>query len=105
MWCVSAVLDDKVRYDHHETMKKAIVSELKTHLSSYLAEVRRGQSVVVCDRATPIARLIPYEPDEEDGFQVLPASLPVRDLKKVRGVRAKRRIDVVRLLREDRDAR
>ena len=86
-------------------MKKAMVSELKAHLSSYLAEVRRGQSVVVCDRATPIARLIPYAPDDDDGFQVRPASLPVGDLKKVRGVRPKRRIDVVRLLREDRDAR
>lgn len=82
-----------------------MVSELKAHLSSYLAEVRRGHSVVVCDRAIPIARLIPYEPDDEEGFQVQPASLPVRDLKKVRAVRPKRPIDVVRLLREDRDAR
>jgi len=82
-----------------------MVSELKTHLSSYLAEVRRGHSVVVCDRATPIARLVPYAPDEDDGFEVLPASLPVSDLKKIRGVRPKRPIDVVRLLREDRDAR
>ncbi len=86
-------------------MKKAMVSELKTHLSSYLAAVRRGQSVVVCDRTTPIARLVPYAPDEDDGFEVVPASLPVSDLKKIRGVRPKRPIDVVRLLREDRDAR
>ena len=86
-------------------MKRAMVSELKTHLSAYLAEVRRGRSVVVCDRETPIARLIPYEPEEDDGFQVVPASLPVGDVKKVRGVRPKRRIDVVRLLREDRDTR
>jgi prevent-host-death family protein len=86
-------------------MKKAMVSELKTHLSSYLAAVRRGQTVVVCDRATPIARLIPYEPDEDDGFEVVPASLPVSALKKVRGVRPKRPVDVVRLLREDRDSR
>ena len=82
-----------------------MVSELKTHLSSYLAEVRRGKSVIVCDRATPIARLIPYAPDEADGFDVVPASLPSSDLRKVRAVRPKRAIDVVRLLREDRDAR
>ena len=82
-----------------------MVSELKTHLSAYLAEVRRGRSVVVCDRTTPIARLIPYEPDKDDDFAVVPASLPVSALKKVRGVRPKRPIDVVRLLREDRDAR
>ena len=82
-----------------------MVSELKSHLSAYLAEVRQGRSIVVCDRATPIARLVPYEPDEEDGFEVLAASLPVSELKKVRGVRPKRPVDVVRLLREDRDAR
>lgn len=82
-----------------------MVSELKTHLSSYLAEVRRGHSVVVCDRATPIAVLIPYEPDDQDGFDVQPASLPVSELKNVRSVRPKRPIDVVALLREDRDSR
>ena len=86
-------------------MKKAMVSDLKTHLSAYLAEVRRGRSVIVCDRTTPIARLIPYEPDADDGFQVVPAPLPIRALKKVRSVRPHRSIDVVRLLREDRDAR
>ena len=86
-------------------MKRAKVSELKTHLSSYLAEVRRGRSIVVCDRTTPIARLVPYDSDDDEGFEVVPASLPVRDLQQVRGVRPKRPIDVVRLLREDRDAR
>ena len=96
---------DMTMHDHDETMKRAMVSELKTHLSAYLAEVRRGQSVVVCDRTTPIARLVPYEADEDDGFQVMPASLPTGELRKVRGVRPKRPVDVVRLLREDRDAR
>jgi prevent-host-death family protein len=86
-------------------MKRAMVSDLKTHLSSYLAEVRRGHSVVVCDRTMPIARLVPYQSEEEDGFEVVPATSPVSDLGKVRGVRPKRRVDVVRVLREDRDAR
>jgi len=86
-------------------MKRAMVSDLKAHLSSYLAEVRRGRSIVVCDRATPIARLVPYEADSGDGFEVLPGALPVRALKRVRGVQPKRDVDVVGLLREDRDAR
>jgi prevent-host-death family protein len=90
---------------HHVTMKRALVSELKTHLSSYLADVRRGESVVVCDRSTPIARLVPYEAEDDEGFELVPASLPARDVKKVRGVRPKRPVDVVKLLREDRDAR
>jgi prevent-host-death family protein len=86
-------------------MKRALVSELKAHLSAYLSEVRRGGSVVVCDRATPIARLIPYEPDADDGFEIVPASRPATDVKGIRGVRVRKPIDVVRLLREDRDAR
>jgi prevent-host-death family protein len=86
-------------------MKKVMVSELKARLSSFLAEVRKGQSVVVCDRATPIARLVPYEPDEDDGFEIVPSSRPMRELAKMPRVRPKRPVDVVRLLREDRDAR
>jgi prevent-host-death family protein len=99
-------LADKTISGHDEAMKKAMVSDLKANLSAYLAEVRRGRSVIVCDRTIPIARLVPYEPDDDEGFQVIPASLPLRDLKKVRSVRPHRTIDdAVRLLREDRDAR
>ncbi len=86
-------------------MKRAMVSELKLHLSAYLADVRRGESVVVCDRSTPIARLVPYEDDQREGFEVVAASRPAAELEKLERVRPKRRIDVVRLLREDRDAR
>jgi prevent-host-death family protein len=86
-------------------MKRALVSELKAHLSAYLGDVRRGDSIVVCDRATPIARLIPYEPDADDGFEVVPASSPVSDVRRIRSLRPKQAVDVVRLLREDRDAR
>ena len=82
-----------------------MVSELKARLSAYLAAVRRGESVVVCDRTTPIARLVPYEPDDDAGFEVLAASGGTGDLRAIRGVRPKRPIDVVRLLREDRDVR
>jgi prevent-host-death family protein len=86
-------------------MKKALVSELKARLSWYLAEVRRGQAVVVCDRATPIARLVPYANDAQDGFEVVPAAAPAGDLRNVRGVLPKRSVDVVQLLREDRESR
>jgi hypothetical protein len=48
---------------------------------------------------------VPYAPDELDGFEVVPASLPVTELKKIRSVQPKRPIDVVGVLREDRDTR
>ena len=40
-------------------MKQASVSILKAQLSQYLAAVKAGEEVIVTDRGTPIARLIP----------------------------------------------
>lgn len=40
--------------------KSVKVAELKARLSAYLREARRGHPVTVCDRDTPVARLIPY---------------------------------------------
>jgi prevent-host-death family protein len=85
-------------------MKEVKVSDLKAHLSEYLARVRRGETVVVCDRSHPIARVVPYQ-DSLEGFRVEEAVRPPRALKKIRGVRPSRPVDVVRLLREDRDSR
>ena len=85
-------------------MKSAKVSELKAHLSAYLAAVRRGETVIVCDRNTPIARLVPYD-EERDGFSIEGPRRPLSDLKKVRGVKLKRPTDILRLLRESRGDR
>jgi prevent-host-death family protein len=41
-------------------MKTVKVAELKARLSEYLRAVRRGESVTVLDRETPIARIVPY---------------------------------------------
>lgn len=86
-------------------MKRAMVSELKARLSAYLAEVRRGRSIVICDRATPVARLVPFTHDDTDGFDVVPAARPPSELRKVRTIRPGAPIDVVGILRADRDAR
>lgn len=85
-------------------MKQAKISELKAHLSSYLALVRRGEVVVICDRETPIARIVPVE-DALDGFRVEEATRPTKALRKVRGVALSRPANVQKLLREDRDQR
>jgi prevent-host-death family protein len=36
------------------------IAELKSRLSHYLRAARRGRSVAVFDRDTPVARLVPY---------------------------------------------
>ena len=40
-------------------MNKVKVAELKNNLSRYLAYVRTGREVLVLDRDTPVARLVP----------------------------------------------
>jgi len=85
-------------------MKMANVSELKAKLSAYLSEVRGGGTVTVYDRNTPIARIVPFQ-DEPDGLVILEASAPASDLKKIKGVRPRKRISLDRLLRETRGDR
>lgn len=46
------------------------IAELKAHLSRHLQAVREGGQVVVLDRKTPIARIVPFAPH--------PGSLVVR---------------------------
>ena len=71
-------------YDHIMTMKEppektVKVAELKARLSAYLRAVRRGHPITVCDRDTPIARLVPYRPAGEP----LTVRHPVRALHDV----------------------
>ena len=83
-------------------MKNAKVSELKAHLSRYLSEVRRGETVIVFDRNTPIARLLPYE-DQFDEFRIEKPRRPPRALKKIRRIRLRKKVDIVKVLREMRE--
>jgi prevent-host-death family protein len=85
-------------------MKRAQIAELKAHLSQYLAQVRRGDTVVVCDRSTPIARLVPYT-DADDALVVHEPTASAAALKRVAGVKLKRPADLVRMLRDSRDQR
>ena len=45
------------------------IAELKNNLSAYLARVRGGEELLVRDRQTPIARIVPLghlDPEEEE---------------------------------------
>ena len=42
-------------------MKRVLISELKSHLSEHLRAVQAGEPLIVMDRKTPIARIVPYE--------------------------------------------
>ena len=38
-------------------MKKLNIHEAKTHLSEYLAELKQGETILLCKRNTPIAEI------------------------------------------------
>ena len=45
-------------------MKSVGIAELKARLSEHLRAVRRGRTLTVLDRDTPIARIVPYDSTE-----------------------------------------
>jgi len=86
-------------------MDTVTVAELKAKLSHYLREVREGRSFTVLSRDIPVATLGPYETEEIDDFEIIeptedPALWGQVDLPPLG-----RSIDVVALIREDRDDR
>ncbi len=42
-------------------MKRVGIADLKAHLSGHLRTVRKGESLIVVDRDTPVARLVPFD--------------------------------------------
>src|SRR4029079_15332563 len=40
-------------------MKSVRIAELKSRLSEYLRAVRRGETIAVLDRETPVAQIVP----------------------------------------------
>lgn len=46
-----------------EQLIRATISEVKNGLSAYLRRVRSGESVLVLDRKTPVARIVPVGRD------------------------------------------
>jgi len=86
-------------------MSTVTVAELKARLSYYLREVRQGRSFTVLSRDIPVATLAPYEPPKVDDLDIIeptedPALWGQVDLPPL-----DRPIDVVALIREDRDDR
>jgi prevent-host-death family protein len=86
-------------------MTRVNISTLKANLSAYVRKAHRGQTVVVLDRDHAVARLMPLE-DIEEGWV---ASAPKPGAASWREIPLPPRhepvLDVVRMLREDRDRR
>jgi len=96
-------------------MRSVNIADLKNNLSRYLSEVRRGEEVLVKDRNKPIARIVPLEPEEkgEAELQELIAQGSARPPRSSEALPEsfwkqplpKADIDLLDLIREDRDGR
>ena len=76
------------------------IAELKARLSAHLGAVRKGRSVTVLDRGTPVARIVPYG---GEAMEVRRATRRPADL--TLPPKPARKTDSVALLLEDRQRR
>ncbi len=56
------------------TEKTVKIAQLKAQLSAFVRAARRGHTIVVCERDTPVARLVPYMSADD----TLTSRLPLR---------------------------
>ena len=47
-------------------MASVKIADLKNNLSAYLRKVRTGEELIICDRKSPIAKIVPLSADELD---------------------------------------
>ena len=64
--------------DYNVVMTAVRIAELKSRLSEHLRSVRKGRTLTVLDRDTPIARIVPYAAEP---IEVRRATRRLRDLE------------------------
>jgi len=65
---------------------KVGIAELKAHLSAYVRAAQKGKEVIIKDRETEIAKIVPIG-ERKLPFQVIPASLPSKAIDDMAGFR------------------
>src|SRR5258708_12731700 len=61
-------------YNSHEgrsLMRSVNVAELKNQLSKYLTFAKGGEEIVIRDRNLPVAKLVPFSPEQPTEQQLL----------------------------------
>ncbi|TMI84148.1 MAG: type II toxin-antitoxin system prevent-host-death family antitoxin [Bacillati bacterium ANGP1] len=86
---------------YHIVMKQVRIAELKAKLSEYLRAVRRGETIAVLDRETPVAQIVPVRaPSALRVRKPAPGSPPPNRIPLPKP--SKVTVDIVRLLLEER---
>lgn len=96
-------------------MQRASISDAKNNLSALIDRVRRGETVLICDRNRPVARLQPVEPGDgsetdspwlaalvRDGL-LAPAGKPLSVRSLPKPVKPARPVSIVDALHADRE--
>jgi antitoxin (DNA-binding transcriptional repressor) of toxin-antitoxin stability system len=90
------------RFDYYMTMIGIRIADLKSRLSEHLRKVRGGRSLIILDRDTPIARIVPWKAGEGT-LKLRPALPGAPKLQRVpMPPPLKLRVDIVKLLMEER---
>jgi len=97
-------MDKMTTCGHLESMRSVKIAEFKTQLSRHLRDVQKGESLIVLDRETPIARVIPIEAGDDIAI-AFPVSNPIPVAKLKMPVCPRIDVDVVELLLADRHSR
>jgi prevent-host-death family protein len=74
--CEISPLANMTNYDYDMVMNTVKIAEFKSHLSEHLRQVKRGQTLIIMDRNTPIARVVPYSDDMQAGLLQVRKPLP-----------------------------
>jgi prevent-host-death family protein len=59
--------DPLVPASWEEIMRRTSITDAKNNLSALIDRVRRGETVLICDRNRPVARLLPVGPGDGSG--------------------------------------
>ncbi len=81
---------------------RANIAVLKANLSRYLRKVQAGEELIVMDRATAIAKIVPYRLRKDD-FITIPAKRPFRWAWDRPPVKLRKRLDPLPYLLRDRE--
>ena len=65
---------------------KVGIAELKAHLSEYVRAAQKGKEVIIKDRETEVAKIVPIR-ERSLAFRVIPASRPSKGIDDMAGFR------------------
>jgi prevent-host-death family protein len=65
---------------------KVGIAELKAHLSEYVRAAQKGKEVIIKDRETEVAKIVPIR-ERPLAFRIIPASRPSKGIDDMAGFR------------------